>query len=190
SSDLKAGQLTPPDLETLAQAAWWTGQLPVAIDARERAYAAATKSGDVQTAVVAAINLGTDNMLRHAYPVADAWLNRAERLLEGLPENPGHGWLAVGRSFQGALIGETARSLAEASRALEIGTRLGDRDLAAYATGAKGVALIASAKVQEGLRLLDEATIAAVGGELEPRTAGGICCASIEACTALGDWRR
>ena len=54
----KAGQLTPPDLETLAQAAWWTGQLPVAIDARERAYAAATRAGDVQSAVIAAINLG------------------------------------------------------------------------------------------------------------------------------------
>src|SRR6266550_4488730 len=153
SSADKAGQLTPPDLETLAQAAWWTGQLPVSIDARERAYAAATKAGDVQTAVVTAINLGTDNLLRHAYPVADAWLNRAERLLEGTPENLGHGWLANARSFQGALVGDTARSLDEGDRALEIGKRLDDRDLTAYAMGAKGVALIASGKVQEGLRL-------------------------------------
>ena len=186
----KAGQLTPPDLETLAQAAWWTGQLPVAIDARERAYAAATKSGDVQTAVVAAINLGTDNMLRHAYPVADAWLNRAERLLEGVPENIGHGWLAIGRGFQSAVVGDSARSLAEGNRALEVGKRLGDPDLTAYGMGVTGVALIASGQVEEGLRLLDEATVAAVGGELQPRTAGGICCASIEACASLGDWQR
>jgi class 3 adenylate cyclase len=184
------GLLAPLDLETFAQAAWWTGQLPVAIDARERAYAAATKAGDFAAAVIAAINLGTDNLLRHAYPVADAWLNRAERMLEGAPENPGHGWLAIGRGFQAALVGDTARSLAEGNRSMEIGKQFGDRDLTTYGMGLTGVALISSGKVEEGLRLLDEATVAAVGGELEPRTAGGICCASIEACAALGDWRR
>ena len=72
----------------------------------------------------------------------------------------------------------------------EIGKRLGDPDVAAYGMGVTGVALISSGKVEEGLRLLDEATVAAVGGELQPRTAGGICCASIEACASLGDWRR
>lgn len=34
-SDAK-GQLSPEELELLAQASWWTGQLPVAIEARER----------------------------------------------------------------------------------------------------------------------------------------------------------
>jgi class 3 adenylate cyclase len=184
------GELAPMDLELLAQAAWWIGQLPVAIDVRERAYAAATKTGDAQAAVIAAINLGTDNILRHAYPVADAWLNRAERLLEGVPENVGHGWLAIGRGFQDAVVGDSARSLAEGNRAMDIGKRLGDRDLTAYGMGVTGVALISSGRVEEGLRLLDEATVAAVGGELDARTAGGICCASIEACASLGDWRR
>lgn len=184
------GQLMPADLETLAQAAWWTGQLPVAIDARERAYAAATKAGDMQVAVRAAISLGTDNLLRHAYPTADGWLNRAERLLEGVPENLGHGWLAIARGFQSALMGDSPRSLEEGRRAMEIGKRIADRDLTAYAIGVVGVSLISSGKVDEGMRMLDEATVAAIGGELEPRTAGGICCASIEACAALGDWRR
>ena len=184
------GQLGPMDLELFAQAAWWIGQLPVAIDARERSYAAAIKAGDTIAGVTAAINLGTDNLLRHAYPVADAWLNRADRLLEGIPENVGHGWLATARAFQAAVVGDTARSLAEGNRAVDIGTRLGDRDLTAYGMGATGVAMISSGKVEEGLRLLDEATVAAVGGELDPRTAGGICCASIEACATLGDWRR
>lgn len=186
----KAGQLSASDLESLAQAAWWTGQLPVTIDARERAYAAATKAGDFQAAIIAAINLGTDNILRHSYPVAEAWLNRAERLLEGAPENVGHGWLAVGRGFYAAVTGDSARSLTEGHRALEVGKRLGDRDLIAYGMGVTGVAMISNGQVEEGLKLLDEATIAAVGGELDPRTAGGICCASIEACAALGDWRR
>ena len=38
--------------------------------------------------------------------------------------------------------------------------------------------------------LIDEATVAAVGGELAPQTAGGICCTSIESCAALGEWQR
>ena len=74
------GELAPDELELLAQAAWWMGMLPAAIDARERAYAAATKSGDVVTAVIAAITLGRDNLYRGTYSVANAWLNRAERL--------------------------------------------------------------------------------------------------------------
>jgi class 3 adenylate cyclase len=184
------GQLRPAELETLAQAAWWTGQLPVAIDARERAYAAATKAGDMEAAVQAAISLGTDNLLRHAYPTADGWMNRAERLLEGAPENRGHGWLAIARGFQAALVGDSPAALQAGKRAMEIGKRLSDRDLTAYAIGVTGVALISNGHVDEGMRMLDEATVAAVGGELEPRTAGGICCASIEACAALGDWRR
>ena len=33
-------RLDPEVLELLAEAAWWTGQLPVTIDTRERAFAA------------------------------------------------------------------------------------------------------------------------------------------------------
>ena len=51
-------------------------------------------------AVVAAIQLGRDNIFRNQHSMGAAWLNRAERLLEGTPENPGHGWLEVTRAFQ------------------------------------------------------------------------------------------
>ena len=185
-----AAPLPPDELELLAQAAWWVGRLPEAIEARERAYAAAMKSGDTVAALTAAIGLGRDNLFRNAPSVANAWLNRAERLLEGAEENSGHGWLASCRSFAAALVGDTAEALAQATRAQEIGARLGDRNLEAIALSERGVALIARGEVEQGLAAIDEATVAAVGGELEPDIAGGVCCASIEACTALGDWRR
>jgi hypothetical protein len=54
------GSLAADEMDLLAQAAWWVGQLGVAIDARERMYAAATKSGDKLTATLAAIYLGRD----------------------------------------------------------------------------------------------------------------------------------
>lgn len=184
------GSLTPDELELLAQAAWWTGQLPLAIDARERGYAAAVKAGSMEAAVEAAVNLARDNLFRNATAVANAWLNRAERLLEGHEEGRGHGWLAATRSFHDALVGNRDSSLAHAVRALEIARRLGDRDMEAIALSEKGAALLVMGQVEEGLAAVDEATVAAVGGELDPIAAGGVCCTTIEACAAMGDWRR
>jgi len=185
-----AGTLGPADLELLAQAAWWVGKLPVSIEVRERAYAAAIKSGDFEVAVVAAVTLARDNLFRNAHTVANAWLLRASRLLEGQDEHYGHGWLAAMRSFHAAIVGDQETSLAEASRALDIGRRFGDRNLEALALSQKGAALVAAGRVAEGLALVDEATVAAVSGELEPGIAGGVCCTTIEACTALGEWSR
>src|SRR6266542_6015276 len=88
------GALSPDQLELLAQASWWVGRLPQAIEARERAYAAHMKAGDPVMAAVAAILVGRDNLLKNAYSVARAWMNRADRLLDGVEENPAHGWLA------------------------------------------------------------------------------------------------
>ncbi|HET6820616.1 MAG TPA: DNA-binding response regulator, partial [Candidatus Limnocylindria bacterium] len=59
-------KLPPEGLELLADAAWWTGQLPLAIDARERAYAGAMRDGNVEAAVAAAIRLAHNNLLRMA----------------------------------------------------------------------------------------------------------------------------
>jgi len=62
--------LDPPGLLLLAQAAWWVGRLPTAIDVLERAYAAAAKGGDFQTATIAATFLGRNNAMRgsHRWP--------------------------------------------------------------------------------------------------------------------------
>ena len=185
-----AGTLPASDLELLAQAAWWTGRLPEAIEVRERAYGSATKAGDLIGAATAAINLGRDNLLRNDLGVATAWLNRAERVLEGAPENPGHGFLAACRAFGMSLSGDAEGAYREASKAFEIAQRTGDRDLAAFAASEKGFALAVTGKVDEGLALIDDSIVAALGGELEPSTAGGVCCTSIETCAALGEWSR
>ena len=182
--------LPPEALELLADAAWWIGQLPVAIDARERAFAAATRDGNHEAAIAAALRLAHNNLLRMALPVAQAWLKRAESMLEGLPENPGHGWLAATRALYQSLIGDTDGALASATRANEIGVRLGDQDLAALALSAKAAMLVARGDVEEGLALADEATLTAMNGNLDPQTAGGVCCSTIEACASIGEIQR
>jgi class 3 adenylate cyclase len=183
-------RLDPEALELMAQAAWWTGQLPVAIEARERAFAAATKIGDMQGAAIAGLNLARDNLMRMATDVSQAWLKRVERMLEGVDESPGHGWLAAVTALRAALIGDNEESLAQATRAYEIGKRLGLRDLEAMALAGRAAAMLARGEVDEGLALADEAALVAISGELQPAVAGGVFCATIEACAGIGDMRR
>jgi class 3 adenylate cyclase len=140
--------------------------------------------------VSAALDLAVGNLQRMSIGVAGAWLNRAERLLDGQPENPGHGWLAAVRSFHDHLSGDGEGALAQASLALDIATRHGVTDLTAFAMGEKAAALIARGDLAEGLALADEATVIAVSGELEPSIAGAVCCSTIEACAIAGELKR
>jgi class 3 adenylate cyclase len=182
--------LTPAALELLAEAAWWTGQLPVAIEAGERAFANAVKAGDMQQAVISAINLARANIFRLAIPMAQAWIKRAERMLEGMPENPGHGWVAGVKAGLASVAGNNEDSIAQAIVAQGIGERLGLPDLTAFAMAVRAAGLMARGDVEEGLALADEAATAAITGELQPGVAGGVFCATIEACAAIGDVRR
>src|SRR3989304_354194 len=77
---------SPGDLENLGQAAWWTGRLGECISARERAYAAYVESANHPQAALVAIALAKDYYGRRDSSVGTAWLNRAGRLLEGVPE--------------------------------------------------------------------------------------------------------
>lgn len=185
-----AGGLTPAELNLFATAAWWNGQLTQAIEIRERGYAAAYRSGQPEMAVALALELARDNVYRTTDPLAAAWIGRAEKLLQGVDENAGHGWLAVTKSFRLALLGDVEASLAAAIEAEAIGHRTGDRNLAAVAQAGRGFALIATGHIDEGMAMADEASVAAVGGELDPAAAGGICCTTIGACAAIGEWAR
>jgi tetratricopeptide (TPR) repeat protein len=182
--------LSPAGLELLATAAWWTGQLPVAIEIRERAFAEASKAGDMLTAVEVAINLARDHVFKLAMPTATTWVKRAEKMLEGLEENQGHGWVAGVKATIAAVGGDNEESIAQATLAQEIAQRVGAPDLLAFAMAGRAAGLMARGDVEEGLALADEAATAAITGELQPAVAGSVFCATIEACAGIGDVRR
>jgi class 3 adenylate cyclase len=184
------GRLSADELELLAQAAWWVGRLPDSIEARERAYTLYVKAGNSLGAAIAAGELASDHSLKNAHAVAAGWMRRAERLLEGLDESVVHGWLAMMHAFRAALVGEYSTSAAQASRAREIAERFGDRDLAILALSVEGEALVNQGEVDKGLAMLEEAAVSAVAGEIEPLTAGRVCCSTIATCTTLGDLAR
>ncbi|HEY6779026.1 MAG TPA: LuxR C-terminal-related transcriptional regulator, partial [Thermoleophilaceae bacterium] len=79
---------------------------------------------------------------------------------------------------------------AAAAEATEIAERFGDPDLLALAGHELGHALIRQGRVEEGLRLVDEAMVAATAGELSPIATGLVYCSVIAYCQDLYELRR
>jgi class 3 adenylate cyclase len=183
-------KLGPDDLKILAEAAWWSGRLDDCIAARERAFTAYLVAGHSRTAAGIALDLSEDYFAKKANSIGAGWFNRAERLLESEPEGLEHGYLAAMHA-RGALMSgnlELARPATE--KALDIGTRFGDRDLQALALLLQGNVQVAEGDVEGGLKLLDEAIVAAVSGELGPLAAGLVYCMAITTTAELGDYDR
>ncbi|MEX2552916.1 MAG: adenylate/guanylate cyclase domain-containing protein [Actinomycetota bacterium] len=185
-----AEPLGPEDLERLADAAWWTGQLEESINARQQAYAGYLKRSQPRQAANAAISLASDYMGKLSESMAMGWVSSAERLLENESESPEHGRLLNLKAFLAFYSGQYETTLEYADKVLEIGTRFADRDLQAFGLLFRGRVLVAHGEVEKGLALLDEATVAAVSGELGPQTTGMIYCMAITSTSSLRDYRR
>jgi len=131
-----------------------------AIALRERAYAAFLKAGHHRRAATVAFALCVDHIGKNALPMAKGWLARASQLLESEPDCPEQGMLEVWLAHMALAEDDGDGSMAHAERALDLGTTFGDRDLLAHALMAKGRALIGLGRVDEGLALLNESTVA------------------------------
>ena len=186
----KAERLSSDDLMGLGEAAWWLGYLEDSIAAKERAYTGYSESGDRPKAAVCALLIAQDYFAKLAPSIGAGWFNRAERLLENEPESTAHGFLAFMNSLGAEAAGDLDLALSHAERTLDIGTRYGDRDLQGYGLLMRGRILVLKAQVKEGLALLDEATVAAVSGEIGPMATGIIYCMAITTTAALADYTR
>ena len=184
------GALSADDQVRRADAAWWLGRLDDSIAARERAFATYMAEGQPRRAAVAAMDLARDHGAKLSYSLASGWASRAGRLLAPEPECVEHGELAWHQSVMSMYGGDMDAAYDHASRALDIGTRYGDADTQAYALSLQGRALVARGDVEAGLAAVDEATIAAVSGELGPMASGVVYCIAISTSANLGDYGR
>jgi len=183
--------LSPEDLEGLAEAAHWSGHLAAAFDPAERAHGLYVAGSDGHGAARSALTLASLHHGRGATSVAAGWLATAQRLLADLPECAEHGRLAATLSFVGLYgFGNLDYALEEARKAYDIGTRLGDRDLQAYGLHLQGQSLVRYGRVAEGLALIDEAMATAVSGQLGPLAATHMYCYMLTVCMFLADYRR
>jgi class 3 adenylate cyclase len=192
SVDLTPGtELAAEDLEGLGEAAWWIGKMDESIAFYERAYAAHLEAANEPRASYAAVELAKNNLTQGSSSIGFGWMKRAERLLEGKMET------SEGAHFlrtQGVIAfeghGDLSAAVSFADQALELATRLHDPTLMALALHDKGRVLVARGDVTEGMELIDEATIAAVSGEISPMATAAIYCNTISSCEHLADFRR
>ena len=101
-----------------------------------------------------------------------------------------HGYLALVHSATARATGDLDAALAFAEQAIQIGSRASDADLKAYALSNLGSLKIAAGDTVDGFAMMEEASIAAVNGELSPFTTGVTACQMIGACRDLTDYRR
>ncbi|QEC47269.1 hypothetical protein FSW04_06490 [Baekduia soli] len=177
-------------LEGWAQATRFLGDGDASLDARARAFRAYRRRGDVRSAARAAAWLAYDTVVfRGDAAVAQGWFGHAHRLLGDEDDGEDQGWLAF-LEGEVALVahGDAARAAGHAARALEVGRRTGLMDLEMLALSLTGLARVAAGEIGEGMRELDQATAAAVGGELSGlHFAGAVCCHMIYACERVHD---
>ncbi len=119
---------------------------------------------------------------------ASGWMGRAESVLEGVDECAAHGWLILDRAPFSRSASERERC---AAAALTIARRFGDADLEHEAVALLGETHVASGRVGEGMKLLDQAMAAVAAGEVSGHGAiGEIYCRLLGACEHAGDVRR
>ena len=188
---LAAGE-TVDALEGLGTAARWQMDGPPALAAHERAYRLARDFGDDAASARLALELTFDCLQFRGEAEARGWLERAGRLLEQLPplkEHSLHAYLRANRALNADH--DPSSALALVSAGVEAARAAGDFDYEMACVALEGLTLVAGGDVDEGMRRLDEATTAAVAGEVSSlRIAESICCHLIDACQRVRDLER
>jgi LuxR family maltose regulon positive regulatory protein len=178
-------------LEGLAVARWWQDDVDAAIAARERAYPMRSERGEtVEAARVAGFLAWDYGAMRGANAIANGWLQRARRLIEGSESSAEHAWLPlIEASFH--IDTDPAAVLRLSTEAAEHARAHGGLDIEMTARTLRGLALVSLGQVEEGNRLLDEGSAAATAGELrDPLAIGSCCCNMIIACERARDFDR
>jgi class 3 adenylate cyclase len=182
--------LGPEDLRRLAWTRWIGGVIDTFPTLLERSYEGFVAAHDKQGAAIVALDLCRYHANGFRSSVASGWVKRAETLLAGELESAAHGYYELQRAFAAQRDGDIEGGLAHAKRALDLGARFEDINLQALALNRQGRLLVKHGRVAEGRELMDEAMVAAVGGELSMSATGIIYCSTIDGYADVADYGR
>ena len=163
------------------------------LESRERAFRLYRERGDQLSAGRMATIIALDYAdYRGDLAVADGWLQRSERLLADFPQAVEVGWQ---RLYQGFIELMHKNDVPVARRylegAAEVARVVKNIDIEMMCVALEGLVLIREGRVPDGMRRMDEAMTAAVGGEMSDLAAiGNTCCSLIYACEAVADYDR
>ena len=185
-----ARPLSGPELEDLAESAFFVARADDEAEAKERAFKVYEAAGDTQRAAFIALNLTRTTAIRASARSprsgcggpSDSSARAAIRTSTGT--SPSYGARAP------RATGDIDRALELAEQAISISQRAEDADLRAHALSNLGELKIATGETADGMALMEEATVSAVNGELTPFTTGITACRTIGACRNLTDYQR
>jgi DNA-binding NarL/FixJ family response regulator len=152
----------------------------------ERAYLAHRTEGHVLDAVRCARTIAYFSAVHGDWAVQSGWVARARSLLsEAEAGDLERAWLDLFDAFASSDLGATEVAL---RRAVASGRALDDPNLELDATALLGQHLVASGRVEEGMKLLDECLAAACAGEVDDLfVLEGIFCGMFTSCERTHD---
>jgi DNA-binding CsgD family transcriptional regulator len=185
----RAASLGADDVELLAMSASMVGRMDEMLSLLERGHDALVDAGEPLRAARCAFWLGMNLALRGEMGQAGGWFGRAERLVDG-QDCVEQGYLLMPVALQREMSGDFEGAYEVAREVAAMGERFGDPDLFAVALHMQGLARIGQTRVEEGLRLLDEAMVAVTAGKVSPIFTGIVYCGVIMGCEEAFDPRR
>jgi len=187
----RAAALGPADLELLATTASMVGRLDDFRSALERAHHAYLDGAERLRAARIAVWIGMNLAIAGEIGPAGGWFARAERVVEREGrECVEQGYLLLPAGLQRLAAGDQDAAYEAVTAAAEIGERFAEPDLVAVAVHFQGLIRIKQGRVEEGLRLLDEAMVAVTAGEVSPFFTGVVYCGVIACCEEAFEPRR
>lgn len=171
----------------LAEASTWIGRLDEALEAQQRAVAAAEASGDTRLASLACTGIGEAFFHRLQPEMGQTWFRRAEALLEDSEDGYERAWLLRMKAQMGVSNEEALRLT---DRVLELAEQIGSHDLAAIARHDRGRLLVEMGRLDEGMALMEDVMTDVLSGRLDADLTGRIYCNMISTCERLTDYRR
>jgi EmrB/QacA subfamily drug resistance transporter len=163
-----------------------------ALQAHERAYRLARERDDARSAGQAALELVLDCALIRSPVQAAHWLKRAMRMLDQVPTGDEHQVMVCLRARFALKAGrDPDAASALAHQGAELAQASGSFDRAMVCRALEGLALVAGGRVEAGMQLLDQATGAAMSGEISStRMVEVVCWHLIEAYQLVRDFDR
>lgn len=185
-----ADDLTTDDLESLATACWWLGEVDeyaaLSAELHRRLLGLDRR---VQAAVVA-FELGYTESVRGREDLGAGWMARARRLLEEQPEAPERGLLLAADAQQAVAVNDLDTADRLAREALAAGEQHGLPTVVALARLLCGCVAVHQGRTAQGLRDIDEAMLPVQMGQVAPEWVGSLYCDTMSLCFELLDLPR
>lgn len=182
---------TPELLDLQARAAYGAGDLETTLSAYAELHRLHLDEGRPYDAALAAVMVGMYLMMDTGLmATVRAWLSRAERLVNDVPDHPVWAWLSAVRTYERFMCGDMPGAERWANRAVEGGRRHGLAPPSIIGRVAAARVRIHDGDLDEGLRALDDVAVELSAGCLDPLTTGQMWCEVICAMQWIGQYDR